>query len=68
MGAKDEEEDRPNTFLGFEAFEFNGMAIPGYIMEILRRHRAVREEETRPVQTSPSLPDMLSLILVQDKT
>ena len=34
-----EEEHKHNTFVGVAVSEFNGMAIPGYVMEILRRHQ-----------------------------
>eukprot|EP00434_Breviolum_minutum_P029882 symbB.v1.2.026423.t1/scaffold2638.1/size74318/2 len=38
LGAE-EEERKHNTFVGVAVSEFNGMAIPGYVMEILRRHQ-----------------------------
>ena len=34
-----EEDPQHNTFVGVEVSEFNGMAIPDYVMEILDRHR-----------------------------
>ena len=34
-----EEDSQRNTFVGVEVSEFNGMAIPDYVMEILDKHR-----------------------------
>ena len=47
-----EEDSQHNTFVGVEVSEFNGMAIPDYVMEILDKHRVKTPEHEKDLGDS----------------